>query len=41
MRPLVQEEETQDLSFNEEETYKIFVNWGIYENAESTAPIDG
>jgi len=41
MRPLEQPEETHDLSFNEEETYKIFVNWGIYENAEATAPIPG
>lgn len=41
MRPLEQPEETHDLSFVEEDSYKVFVNWGLYENAEASAPIDG
>ena len=41
MRPLEQPEETQDLTFNEEESYKVFVNWGIYEDEKAKAPIAG
>jgi len=41
MRPLEQPEETHDLTFIEDSTYKVFVNWGIYENERSTSPISG
>lgn len=38
MRPLEQPEETQDLTFIEDDTYKVFLNWGIYPDHESTTP---
>jgi|NorSeaMetagenome_1021524.scaffolds.fasta_scaffold282810_1 hypothetical protein len=38
MRPLEQPEETQDLTFIEEDTYKVILNWGIYADHEATTP---
>ena len=38
MRPLEQPEQTQDLTFIEEDTYKVILNWGIYADHEATTP---